>query len=221
MTVMTEENIERVRVLVDDDQSLSIAEISQQTGLSTTIVWRILRKKLKLYPYKPHEVIPRSAENMEGRVDFCTWLMSELDSDSEFLQLVLFSDEKKFVEKVQPNRQNERYWAMSDPQVMEETRVQGGKSQMCWAGLIDGRIIVHWFDEKSKTEHRSTAQMVRDWLASKFGDQATRLTDPGPPDLLTSLPLISGSGMSVRSSSGGILPHPWLSLGPPSTVLPR
>ena len=60
---------------------------------------------------------------------------------------------------------------------------------MCWAGLIDGWIIVHWFDEKSKTEHRSTAQMVRDWLASKFGDQATRLTDPGPPDLLTSLPL--------------------------------
>ena len=51
VTVMTEENIELVRVLVDDNQSLSIAEISQQTGLSTTIVWRILRKKLKLYPY--------------------------------------------------------------------------------------------------------------------------------------------------------------------------
>ena len=87
---MTEENIELVRVLVDDNQSLSIAEISQQTGLSTTIVWRILRKKLKLYPYKPHEVIPCSAKNMEGRVDFCTWLMAELDRDPEFLQLVLF-----------------------------------------------------------------------------------------------------------------------------------
>ena len=87
---MTEENIELVRVLVDDNQSLSIAEISQQAGLSTTIVWRILRKKLKLYPYKPHEVILRSAKNMEGRVDFCTWLMAELDRDPEFLQLVLF-----------------------------------------------------------------------------------------------------------------------------------
>ena len=46
---MTEENIESVKVLVEGDQSLSIAEIAQQTGLNTTMVWKILRKKLKLY----------------------------------------------------------------------------------------------------------------------------------------------------------------------------
>ena len=114
-----------------------------------------MRKKLKLYAYKPHEVIPRSLENMEGRVDFCIWLMAELDRDPEFLQLVLFSDEKKFVQNVQPNRQNERYWAVSDPLVMEENRIQGGKSQMCWAGLIDGRIIFHWFDEKETVNQHS------------------------------------------------------------------
>ena len=56
---MTEENIERVRVLVEGDMSLTIVEISQQTGLNTSMVWKILRKKLKLYAYKPHEVIPR------------------------------------------------------------------------------------------------------------------------------------------------------------------
>ena len=34
---MTEENIESVKVLVEGDQSLSIAEIAQQTGLNTTV----------------------------------------------------------------------------------------------------------------------------------------------------------------------------------------
>ena len=34
---------------------------------------------------------------------------------------------------------------------------------------------------------------------------------PPDPDLLTSLLLISGTGMPVRSSSGGILPPLWLS----------
>ena len=84
---------------------------------------------------------------MELRVDFCTWLLAqaEPEKDPEFLQLRLFSDEKKFV--VHPNRQNECYWAMSEPLVMEENQVQGGKSQMCWTGLINGKIIVHWFDE--------------------------------------------------------------------------
>ena len=170
---MTEENIEHVRVLVEDDQSLSIAEIAQQTGLNTSIVWKTLRKKLKLYAYKPHEVIPRSAENMEGRVDFCTWLMAELDTDPEFLQLLLFSDEKKFVEKVNPNRQNERYWAPADPLVMEENRVQGGKSQMCLAGLIDGRFIVHWSYEKETVNQHSYLNMLKTVVWPKVRSVAT------------------------------------------------
>ena len=73
---MTEENIESVKVLVEGDQSLSIAEIAQQTGLNTTMVWKILRKKLKLYAYKSRDVIPSSVENMKVRVDFCTWLLA-------------------------------------------------------------------------------------------------------------------------------------------------
>ena len=40
--------------------------------------WGILRKKLNLYAYKPHKVIPHSVENMEGRVNFCTWLLADL-----------------------------------------------------------------------------------------------------------------------------------------------
>ena len=157
---------------------------------------------------------------MELRVDFCTWLLAlaEPEKDPEFLQLHLFSDKKKFV--VHPNRQNERYWAMSEPLVMEENQVQGGKSQMCWTGLINGKIIVHWFDEKETVNQHSylhmlktvvwpkvrsvasargyvfqqdgapphTTQMVRDWLASKFGDRViSHKTDrPWPtrsPDL--------------------------------------
>ena len=36
---------------------------------------------------------------------------------------------------------------MSDPCIEDENRVQGGKSRMCWAAVIDGRIIIHWFAE--------------------------------------------------------------------------
>ena len=34
-----------------------------------------------------------------------------------------------------------------DPKVEDECRVQGGKKMMCWAGLIDGKVILHWFEE--------------------------------------------------------------------------
>ena len=101
--------------------------------------------------------------------------MAELDRDPECLQLVLFSDEKKFVEKVHTNRQIDRYWAMSDPLVMEENRIQGGKSQMCWAGLINGRIIVHWFDEKGTVNQHSYLDMLKTVVLPKVRSVATAL----------------------------------------------
>ena len=53
-------------------------------------------------------------------------------------------------EKVRPNKQNERYWGVKDPEVEDECRVVGGKKVMCWAALVNGKVILHLFDEGTK-----------------------------------------------------------------------
>ena len=64
-----------------------------QLGIDWETVWQILRKKLKLYPYKQHAVLDLSDRKKEGRVEFCTLVLEQLTNDP---------DKIKFEERTQP-----------------------------------------------------------------------------------------------------------------------
>ena len=68
-----------------------------------------------------------------------------MEQEEDFCHSVIWSDEKMWEERSRPNKQNERYWAESDPEVEDECRVVGGKKVMCWGALVDGKVILHWF----------------------------------------------------------------------------
>ena len=166
----------------------------------------------QVYPYRATNVQKLDDTHKAGRRDFCQWI---LDKDEDFPEFVIFSDEKNFTEKVRGNRQNERYWDWTNPNITEENRVQGGRKLMCWAALAEGRVILHWFAEgetedqynyldmlktklwpvvRGRATRRQlwyqqdgarphTTELVRDWLASKFGSRViSHKTDrPWPP----------------------------------------
>ena len=122
-TKVTEENSVRVMDKIKEDNSQSIRQIVRELNLSFTTVWRIMRKKLQLFPYKAKSVVPLTAEHKAARVRFCQWL---LEQDVDFCQSVIWSAEKMWEEKTRPNKQNERYWGLEDPEVQDENRVVGG-----------------------------------------------------------------------------------------------
>ena len=198
-TKTTENNIAVIRDRMEGDPTTSIRKLSSEMSLGHATVWRILRKDLKMYPYKPKNVQPLTEAHKAGRLEFSRWL---LDQPEEFADYVLWSDEKMLEEKIRPNKQNERYWGVVDPEIEEECRVQGGKKIMCWAGLIHGEVILHWFEEgtvnqlvyldmlenvvwpriRSVSSRRQyffqqdgatahTTLRVREWLATKFRER--------------------------------------------------
>ena len=158
ISAKTEENIEIIRDLINDDMTLSIRKICSIVMLAFGSVWTILRKNLKLYPYRCHNTIPLTDVHRETCVDFCEWLLSQPDG---FVDKVFFSDEKTFEERSRPNKQNERYWCQEDPEIEDENRVQGGRKLMCWAGLIDGRVVIHWFDENERKNQHIYLNMLQ------------------------------------------------------------
>ena len=89
VSVMTEELIENVHQIVSSDDSKSIADISIEVEASQTTIWKILRKKLCLYPYKPHLVVPLTEAHKANRVEFSHWIKSKPPG---FPNLVIFSD---------------------------------------------------------------------------------------------------------------------------------
>ena len=171
MSVTNEELIERIRQLVSNDDSLSIAEISIEVEASQTTVWKILRKHLHLYPYKPHNVVPLTDAHKANRVEFSHWILNQ---PAEFPNLVMFSDEKMFTLKQAPYRQNERHWAPVDPCVEEECRVQGGEHVMCWAMLIDGKILIHWFEQGQTVNQHVYLDLLQSKVWPFVSHHATR-----------------------------------------------
>ena len=82
--------------------------------MSTRSVWKILRRKLKVFPYKPKNVQPLTQRQRDQRKEFSDWISTKTP---EFIDKVIWSDEKLGEEKVRPNKKNERYWARVDPEV--------------------------------------------------------------------------------------------------------
>ena len=88
---------------------------------------------------------------------------------------VIWTDEKLWEEKVRPNKQNERFWARVDPEVEVDCRVQGGRKVMCWAGLINGEVILHWFPVCVSVNQHVYMDMLQNVLWPKVKSKSTRL----------------------------------------------
>jgi hypothetical protein len=169
--VLNEENCGRVLDMVAEDHSVSIRQMVMELDLTKTTVWRILRQKLHLYPYKAKTVVPLTQQHKVARVEFSRWLLRQ---EENFCQSVVWSDEKMWEEKTRPNKQNERYWGLVDPEVEDECRVVGGKKVMCWGALVNGKVILHWFEPKTRLNQHVYLDLLKTVLWPKIRSQATR-----------------------------------------------
>ena len=52
----TEQNQQRIKDMVEKNPRVSIRRVSMELNLTIGLVWKVPRKELKMYPYKPHNV---------------------------------------------------------------------------------------------------------------------------------------------------------------------
>ena len=79
-----------------------------------------------------------TAAHKAGRLTFCDQLLSQPEG---FVQLVIFGDEKWFTLTQHPNRQNTRYWAVTNPHITVDTKVQGCAKVQAFVCVVDGRVL--------------------------------------------------------------------------------
>ena len=95
----------------------STRRISDEVGLAKSTVHRVLRQKLKLYPYRLQCGQSLSTDQRERRVQFAEWLL-EHDGD---LENIIWSDEAHFELHGSVNRHNCIIWGSERPtQVIEK-----------------------------------------------------------------------------------------------------
>lgn len=116
-TVRTAENIELVQNRVEEhDGKVSIRNMSNEFGMSYSAIQKILKKDLKLYPYKAQTVQELYSNDYPKRQNFALQMMGIRVEDPNFEHNLFFVDEAHFHLDGVPNKQNFRIWAEENPQ---------------------------------------------------------------------------------------------------------
>jgi hypothetical protein len=106
--VRTEENIELVRNHIEENSKVSLNKLKQQTGIRKTSLLTILKKDLKLHPFKIYDVHNLEPGDPAKRLRFAEKILQEFQLDQNFHKGIIFSDESNFNLNGGINHQNLR-----------------------------------------------------------------------------------------------------------------
>ena len=65
-------------------------------------------------------------------------------------------------------------WGLSYPEFEDENKLQGGKKVMCWGALMNGKVILHWFNLKENINPEVYLNMLKTVLWPKVRCVVTR-----------------------------------------------
>lgn len=115
----SEEVVERVRENLVRSPKKSIRRTSLEVNIPPTTVWRVLKKRLLIKPYKLQLVQAITADDKKKRKQFCIDMQEKLEED-EFRGRFVFSDEATFHTNGKVNKHNVRIWGEENPHVTVE-----------------------------------------------------------------------------------------------------
>lgn len=138
-TVRTEERINEVSQIMEQNPSKSIRKLSQQIDLSYGSCQKMLRN-MHLYPYKIqvyHKILPT---DFELRMNYCRWFNANLRDNDDVLDLTFYTDEAWFHLEGYVNSQNMRFWSTDNPHRFIEEPLHPQKIGV-WVAISRRRII--------------------------------------------------------------------------------
>ena len=104
----------KVRRAIARNPRLSVRRLARKVGISRSSAHRILRKWLRLHPYKLERVHRLRRGVKARRIRFCTWLLPKLMS-AQFRKHLFMSDEAHFYLDGMVSKQNCRFWGSENP----------------------------------------------------------------------------------------------------------
>jgi hypothetical protein len=133
---VSEQNVRRIRKAFLRSPKTSISKASRELQIPQTAVSKVLRKHLRLKPYKPQFVQASKA------TQFCSDFQAMLD-ENDFVGKVVFSDEATFHFD---GKLYCRIWGTENPHVMVEQERDSSKVNMFCAVFLH-RLCGQFFTE--------------------------------------------------------------------------
>lgn len=112
--------VEQIRETFVRSPRKSTNRASRESGIPQPTVWKVLRKRLHLRPYKLTMVQQISDLDKVARSEFCVEMFERIEADETFLKKIIFSDESTFHVNGKVNTRNCRIWGSEKPHVIIE-----------------------------------------------------------------------------------------------------
>ena len=113
------ETVERVQETFVRSPQKSTTRASRELQMSQSIVWRILRKRLRVKGFRLQLLQVLNPQDHNLRLHFCVDFQQRLEEDG-FAEKLVFSDEATFHVFGKVNRHNLRIWGTENPHATTE-----------------------------------------------------------------------------------------------------
>ena len=136
----------------------------------------MLRYDAKAKFYRVTAVQPLTEAHKDQRRIFCEWLLTK---EEEFVQRVIWTDEKFFILRQKPHRKNDGIWSVQNPRKIVETNDRNGIKIMIFVAIVNGKVqIIHPFiseDGRSfSVNGASYLTLLEEVVCPYFRSSATR-----------------------------------------------
>lgn len=141
----SDENVEMVNQSIRDNPDLSVRKRAHALNVPRSSLHRILRKDLKLHPYKIQLVQELKPQDAGQRLQFVNQVTARFATFNN----ILFSDEAHFHLNGHVNKQNCRYWSATNPKHKHQKPLHSPKVTV-WAAMSARGIIGPYFFEDGR-----------------------------------------------------------------------
>ena len=148
---ISEDDVDKIRDVYLSSPKTSTRRVSQRLQMPQTTIWRVLRKRLQMKPYKLQLLQHLRKTDKTKRATFCMEMQEKIDNEDDFLEKVIFSDEATFHLSGKVNKQNVRIWGIENPREFVEHMRDSPKVNVFCAMSKQKIYGPEFFDEPTVT----------------------------------------------------------------------
>ena len=162
------DNVATIDEFFSDNPTVSTRRASLELGIPRTSLQRIVKTKLKLFPYKIQVLQQLSDFDMERRLDFSRSMIDMILRKSIKTKRIWFSDEAHFWLSGYVNNQNYRFWASENPRLYETTTMKPQRITV-WCAISESEIIGPVFLDQNINGERYERMLQEEFIPVAHG----------------------------------------------------
>ena len=139
VTVLTSEKLQQIENVVNENPFLSVRSGALQTEINRE-TYRLAQKTLEFKCHHPQFVTDLSDEDFDRRTEFCETMLEKFNSDRNFVDHILWTDEAEFKLNGTVYKHNCSYWAYENLHI--QILVKNSKQGITiWCGITSSGLI--------------------------------------------------------------------------------